>query len=61
MLTEAIKEEGIDGLTLLDIGGGVGAIQHELLEAGVQDVTSNGLKRRFYRQTLVWQVVVYTR
>ncbi len=40
MLTEAIKKEGIDGLTLLDIGGGLGAIQHELLEAGVQDVTN---------------------
>ncbi len=40
MLTEAIKEEGVDGLTLLDIGGGVGAIQHELIDAGVQHVTS---------------------
>ena len=40
LLTEAIKEEGVDGLTLLDIGGGVGAIQYELLAAGVQEVTS---------------------
>jgi len=40
MLTEAIKEKGVDGSTLLDIGGGVGAIQHELLGAGVQEVTS---------------------
>lgn len=40
MLTAAIKMEGIDGLTLLDIGGGVGAIQHELIEAGVDTVTS---------------------
>ena len=40
MLTEAIKNEGIEGLTLLDIGGGVGAIQHAMLEAGVQNVTS---------------------
>jgi magnesium-protoporphyrin O-methyltransferase len=40
MLTEAIKQEGVDGLTLLDIGGGLGAIQQELLGAGVQDVTS---------------------
>jgi SAM-dependent methyltransferase len=37
MLVEAIKEEGVHGMTLLDIGGGVGAIQHELLEAGVKD------------------------
>ena len=27
-------------LTLLDIGGGVGAVQHELIDAGVQQVTS---------------------
>lgn len=39
MLIEAIKEAGVDGLTLLDIGGGVGAVQHELLEAGVKDAT----------------------
>src|SRR5574341_1950509 len=37
MLLEAIKTVGVDGLTLLDIGGGVGAVQHELLEAGVKD------------------------
>jgi magnesium-protoporphyrin O-methyltransferase len=40
ILTEAIKEEGVDGLTLLDIGGGVGAVQHELLGAGVDHATS---------------------
>ena len=40
MLIEAVKKEGVDGLSLLDIGGGIGAIQHELLEAGVQSVTS---------------------
>ena len=39
MLTEAIKEASVDGLTLLDIGGGVGAIQHELLGAGVDQAT----------------------
>jgi hypothetical protein len=40
MLTDAIKAAGVAGLTLLDIGGGVGAVQHELLQAGVQGVTS---------------------
>lgn len=40
MLTEAIKEAGVAGFTLLDVGGGVGAIQHELLQAGVDHVTS---------------------
>lgn len=34
-LIEALKERGIHGLSLLDVGGGVGAIQHELLKAGV--------------------------
>ena len=34
-LIEAIKAEGIEGKSLLDIGGGIGAIQHELLKAGV--------------------------
>lgn len=34
MLIDALKAEGVDGDTLLDVGGGVGAIQHELLKAG---------------------------
>src|SRR5262245_39909488 len=36
MLLEAIAAEGVAGKSLLDIGGGVGAIQHELLKAGLQ-------------------------
>jgi ubiquinone/menaquinone biosynthesis C-methylase UbiE len=40
LLTEAIKSEGVAGLTLLDIGGGVGAVQHALIEAGLQRATS---------------------
>lgn len=39
MLIEALKEEDVQGLTLLDIGGGLGAIQHEMLYAGVQHAT----------------------
>ena len=34
LLIDAIKAEGIEGNTLLDIGGGIGTIQHELLKAG---------------------------
>jgi len=34
ILIEALKTGTIDGLSLLDIGGGVGAIQHALLKAG---------------------------
>ena len=33
-LIDAIKAEGVDGATLLDIGGGIGVIQHELLASG---------------------------
>lgn len=39
MLIEAIKAEGVDGLTLLDIGGGIGAIQLALLKAGAANAT----------------------
>lgn len=39
MLVDAIKILGVAGLSLLDIGGGVGAVQHSLLEAGVKKVT----------------------
>jgi hypothetical protein len=34
ILLSALEREGIGGATLLDIGGGVGAIHHELLERG---------------------------
>ncbi|MCB8945975.1 MAG: class I SAM-dependent methyltransferase [Ardenticatenaceae bacterium] len=34
-LLTALKQAGVKGLTLLDVGGGVGIIQHELLPAGV--------------------------
>lgn len=33
-LIDALRAEGVDGASLLDIGGGIGAIQHELLGAG---------------------------
>lgn len=39
LLIDALEAEGIEGLTLLDIGGGVGAMQHGLLKAGVQSAT----------------------
>ena len=36
MMIDALKTGGIQGLSLLDIGGGVGAVQHELIEAGLK-------------------------
>ena len=40
MLLEALEREGIEGATVLDIGGGVGAIQQELLAAGAAQGTA---------------------
>lgn len=47
MLIEALKKEGVEGLTLLDIGGGLGAIQHEMLRAGLQSATDIEASRAF--------------
>ena len=40
MLLEAIKAEGAEDKTVLDIGGGIGAIQHDLLKAGARSCAS---------------------
>jgi magnesium-protoporphyrin O-methyltransferase len=40
ILVEALLASGVEGQTLLDIGGGVGAIQHALLGAGAVSATS---------------------
>jgi hypothetical protein len=37
ILIEALRARGVKGKTLLDIGGGVGTIQHELLASGVKE------------------------
>jgi magnesium-protoporphyrin O-methyltransferase len=39
LMVEALKAQGIQGFTLLDIGGGIGAIEHELLAAGAASAT----------------------
>ena len=39
LLIDALTTDGVEGMTLLDIGGGVGAVQNELLKAGVQSAT----------------------
>jgi 2-polyprenyl-3-methyl-5-hydroxy-6-metoxy-1,4-benzoquinol methylase len=39
LLVEALREHGVEGKTLLDIGGGIGAVQHMLLEAGIASLT----------------------
>ena len=40
MLIEALGAEGVNGMTPLDIGGGVGTIQHGLLGTGVSSSTN---------------------
>ncbi len=47
MLVEAILKEGIEGFTLLDIGGGVGGIQHKLLISGVSYATGVEASRAY--------------
>src|SRR4029077_1691386 len=39
-IVELLKEQGVDGLTLLEIGGGIGAVQIELLKAGLARAVS---------------------
>ena len=40
ILIAALKEAGVEGRTLLDIGGGIGAVQMELLKAGARGAAS---------------------
>lgn len=37
---DLLKERGVEGLTLLEVGGGIGAIQIELLKAGLARTVS---------------------
>ena len=39
-LVDVVAGNGVEGLTFVDIGGGVGAIQHELMERGAAGGTS---------------------
>ena len=39
-LLSALKKENIKGMSVLDIGGGIGVIQHELLKSGIVKTTS---------------------
>jgi magnesium-protoporphyrin O-methyltransferase len=40
MLIDALTTAGVEGATAIDIGGGIGAVQYELLAAGAAHVTS---------------------
>ncbi|NIS81625.1 MAG: methyltransferase domain-containing protein [Anaerolineales bacterium] len=47
LLLDALKSEGVEGMTLLDIGGGVGVLQHELLKAGAKEAISVDASRSY--------------
>lgn len=40
LLVNALKAQNIEGKTILDIGGGIGTIQHELLKAGAKQTVA---------------------
>jgi magnesium-protoporphyrin O-methyltransferase len=40
LLINTLRAYGVEGMALLDIGGGIGAIQHELLKAGLSRAIS---------------------
>lgn len=48
-LLDALKAAGVGGLSLIDVGGGVGVIQHELAGAGVSRVTDVDASRAYLR------------
>lgn len=39
-LLDTLQSAGVGGMTLLDIGGGIGVIQHQLHDAGVTSITA---------------------
>jgi len=46
-LLATLRREGVQGASVLDIGGGVGAIQHELLDAGAHRATGVDVSRAY--------------
>lgn len=47
-----LKDRGVEGLTLLEVGGGIGAIQIELLRAGLTRATSVELTPTYEQSAL---------
>ncbi len=48
MLLNAIHKKGVQGLNFLDIGGGIGAIQYDLIKAGASNGTSIEASSAFF-------------
>ena len=49
MLIDALRSEGVEHASLLDIGGGVGAIEHELIEMGASGATAVDASQAYLR------------
>jgi 2-polyprenyl-3-methyl-5-hydroxy-6-metoxy-1,4-benzoquinol methylase len=49
LLIDALKSAGVRGKTLLDVGGGIGVIDHELLEAGAESAVHVEASEAFVR------------
>ncbi|MEX2154333.1 MAG: methyltransferase [Gemmatimonadaceae bacterium] len=48
-LIDALRAAGVQGATLLDIGGGIGVIHHELLDVGVTGATHVDVSAAYVR------------
>ena len=48
-LLEALRSQGVEDATVLDIGGGVGVIEHELLESGAMRAEGVDASRAYLR------------
>ena len=48
-LLDALRAEGVEDASLLDVGGGVGVIQHELVDAGVRHAVHVDAARPYVR------------
>jgi len=46
-LVDAVSADGVEQLTLLDIGGGLGGVQHELIDKGVLRTTHVDASRAY--------------
>lgn len=49
LMIDALKAEGVQGLDLLDVGGGVGAVQHHLIAAGIRQATDVDAAQAYIR------------
>jgi magnesium-protoporphyrin O-methyltransferase len=65
ILIEALLSEGVEGSSILDMGGGLGVLEFELIKHPTKEVDrlvkEAGLRVLFQRELIDWQIVVYGR